>query len=107
MISNDLCRIVQTREYFSHRRGLLLGFHPFDDLLNLRMETIESLAFVVRFRVGLDLVEWEVINLVALLIDSIDAILAELLRETKRHLHPLIRILRQHVAGEAVEFLCR
>ena len=29
----------------------------------------------MRFRVGLDLVEWELIDLVALLIDSIDAIL--------------------------------
>ena len=60
---------------------------------------------LVRLRVGIDFVEWKIIDRVALLVDAIDGFLPELMSETECDLGAFVRIFTQFVRREPVEFV--
>jgi hypothetical protein len=59
----------------------------------------------VRLGIGIDFVEWEVINRVALLVDAVDGFLTELISETKRDLGAFVRIFVEFFRRESIELV--
>ncbi len=100
MIGGDARWFIQISQHQSNGFRFLRRLHLFHHLLDLLLQGIERGALPVFFCVSLDFVEREIIDRFALLIDSVDRLLTELMRETKRDLHPLVGIAAQFLRNE-------
>jgi len=95
--------VIYIGEHEPHGLCSLRSFHLLDHFFGLVLHPGECGALLVRLGIGIDFVEWKVINRIALLIDAIDRLLAKLMSETKRDLGTFVRIPVQRFRGEFLE----
>ena len=88
-------RLVHIGEHDPDRFRFLRGFHLFHHFPDFFLHPTERRALLMRLGIGLHFIEWKIIDRLALLIDTVDRFVTELMSETKGDLGAFVRICNQ------------